>query len=246
MNTARSANLIAEKNAITLTTAKGTGRNWLTALAGAIDSLFGSDGLSGKFDTGDTTLIQTGVQMDGIIRAGTERNQTLTINKFGDVVPSGTTDNIKFSQTEETIFTNLLALKERYIQLQTEYASSQVSVAAYQQEIEEIDNQLREFGLEDIFDFDPIAFNLVDVSGNTINLTSSEALETGTKVIYSNGGETSLGGLNNADIYYLIEVGTEQYQLATTRKMPFIMLPSRWMLRLAGIPAIASSLWWIL
>ena len=98
VNTARSINLIAEKNSITLTTAKGTGRNWLTALAGAIDSLFGSDGLSEKFDTGDTTLNrQTGVQVDGIIRVGTERNQTLTINKFGDIVPSGTTDNIKFN-----------------------------------------------------------------------------------------------------------------------------------------------------
>ena len=81
LNGARNANLTAQRFGNAITNAFGTGKDWLTAVAGALGSLFGGTGLSSDAHTGtgiDNTT--TSVTVNGTIKLGINNQQSLTIN----------------------------------------------------------------------------------------------------------------------------------------------------------------------
>lgn len=63
--------------------------------------------------------------------------------------------------------------------------------------------------------FDGSSGSVVDTSANSIVVTS-HGYSTGDRVIYSNGGGTSITGLTTATVYYVIRVDTNTIKLATT------------------------------
>ncbi|MFO8027181.1 MAG: LEPR-XLL domain-containing protein, partial [Opitutales bacterium] len=65
------------------------------------------------------------------------------------------------------------------------------------------------------FSFDPSL--AVDVTENTLTFDAGHGLATGDKIIYENGGETSIGGLNSGTTYYAVAVDAFTIGLAATK-----------------------------
>jgi hypothetical protein len=85
LRSARDVNLLAELYHNAEITAYGSGKNWMTALAGAIDSMFGSDGISEEMIGGTATNEKNAiVTVNGTIEVGTLKNQELVVDSAVD------------------------------------------------------------------------------------------------------------------------------------------------------------------
>jgi len=146
LSAARDANLFAERYTNAEIWAYGSGKNWMTALANAIDSLFGSGGVSEEMKGGSSTLLQdTEVRIDGTVRVGTERSQELEIMKDGSVLTQ--TKGITFTHSTEDVALKLVEQWEKWKQLFSEYEGDPIAQAAYMAEISRVEQQMRDLGL---------------------------------------------------------------------------------------------------
>ena len=77
---------MAETLGTDLVTAYGTGKNWMTALAGAINSALGGTPIPDTMQGGTQTITTNGtVTVNGTVETGIQDQQTLTINEDGSV-----------------------------------------------------------------------------------------------------------------------------------------------------------------
>ena len=121
LQAAGNANLMAQKNGNAITDAFGTGKDWLTAVASALGSIFGGTGLSASTHTGTGILnTTTTVTVNGTIQLGINNVQSLVINKTLNLnnavpVPSdySVTGPITFTVDTESLASDL------YQELQT-------------------------------------------------------------------------------------------------------------------------------
>jgi hypothetical protein len=75
--------------------------------------------------------------------------------------------------------------------------------------------------IEDVYGFTTIEVNASDVASVALfnnTIYKQHPFQTGDRVIYSNEGNTSIGGLVNNRTYYAIRLTDSQFKLATTRQ----------------------------
>jgi hypothetical protein len=159
---ARNANLTAQRFGNAITNAFGTGKDWLTAVAGGLSSLFGGDGISSDTRTG-TGIVNTttSVTVDGTIQLGINNQQSLTIQKDilanpGDFSQTG---GITFAQTVESLAADLGQELLRLENLQTAYVGDTNAENAYSADIQQIEAQMEQLGLGE---------TQTDASGNNV------------------------------------------------------------------------------
>ena len=152
---ARDANLMAENIGTAELTAFGSGKNWMTAIAGGIDSLLGG-GMSEEEKGGKATNVKTvTVNVDGLVEVGILKDQKLTISrgdassessliKVGDPSDVGT---ITATTTIESLANNLAQERRRLQNLISEYFGDAVTVAAYTAALEQVEAQMISMGL---------------------------------------------------------------------------------------------------
>ena len=155
INAGGDVNLVAETLDQGDKLAYGTGKNWLTAVASGIDTLFGSDGVAEEIANGDLfKTVNTSVTMDGFVQTGLFREQTLVFEK--NLAPTSETDlilntvntaGIGYTITYETLAANLFEQKQRLEELIREYQGDTESVAAYTADLERIERTLDDLGL---------------------------------------------------------------------------------------------------
>jgi len=151
LRSAQDTNLLTEREGNAEIWAYGSGKNWMTAVAGGIDSMLGSDGISEEMKGGTSTLELYGdVTIEGSIEVGILKEQALVIDMDGSVVeqPESVKD-ITFTASEESLAANLVAEREHWYALKAAYAGDAVAVAAYQAEIDRVEALMEELGLYD-------------------------------------------------------------------------------------------------
>ncbi|MCA9197241.1 MAG: hypothetical protein KDA87_06870, partial [Planctomycetales bacterium] len=156
LRAAQDVNLIAEELATAEIKAYGTGKNWLAAVSAGIDALFGSSGISEELQGGSSTNTKdTLVNVDGSIEVGILKDRAITIDKGSNVVDEASivevTQNvgdIGSTFSIESVATNLVQQRIRLQDLIQEYSGDAESQAAYLAELELIEQQMRDLGLE--------------------------------------------------------------------------------------------------
>ncbi|RLB36288.1 MAG: hypothetical protein DRH20_10105, partial [Deltaproteobacteria bacterium] len=152
VRSARDANLHAERQGAAIIYAYGSGKNWMTALAGAIDSLFGSDGISEEEMSGSSLNdLDAEVRVEGSVEVGIYKDQTLIIpeNYLQTGTVSTQSPGISFTFSTESLAVNLVAEWEHWTQLYVEYTGDPVAQAAYLAEISRVEQQMQALGLYD-------------------------------------------------------------------------------------------------
>ncbi|KPJ89050.1 MAG: hypothetical protein AMJ53_16125, partial [Gammaproteobacteria bacterium SG8_11] len=161
LKAARDVNLIAERYSNAEIIAYGEGKNWMTALASAIDSLFGSDGISEEFKGGSIVSdLAADVTVDGSIEVGILKDQELIIGKdfILDLINGnqGTvlsqTDGISYTIIADSMAQSLFDEYQHWNELKVEYAGDPASEAAYQQEIDRVVETMKALGMYDYGD----------------------------------------------------------------------------------------------
>ncbi|OQX64175.1 MAG: hypothetical protein B5M56_00340 [Desulfococcus sp. 4484_241] len=143
---ARDANLFAEQDGNAEIRAYGSGKNWMSAVADGIDSMLGSDGISEEMKGGTSTLeTNCRVTIDGTVEVGVFKDQALEIDVDGTVIRH--TDGITFTTSEQSLAQNLIQEREHWYSLLEEYAGDTISEAAFQAEIDRVEQQMRDLGL---------------------------------------------------------------------------------------------------
>ena len=147
---ASNANLTAQRFGNAVTNAFGTGKDWLTAAAGGLSSLFGGNGLSSDVHTG-TGIVNTttGVTVDGTIQLGINNQQSLTIQKdiLQDPNDFSQTGGITFTQTTESLAADLGQELLRLQDLLAAYVGDTNADDAYQADINQVEAQMQQLGL---------------------------------------------------------------------------------------------------
>ncbi|MFI5455223.1 MAG: beta strand repeat-containing protein [Isosphaerales bacterium] len=157
LQAAGNANLMAQKYGNAITNAFGTGKDWLTAVAGALGSLFGGTGLSASTHTGTGILnTTTTVTVNGTIQLGINNVQSLTINKtlnLNNTVPVPTdysvTGPISFTVDTESLASDLFQELQTLQALLVAYAGDTAAENAYQSDLQQIQFQMTQLGLSE-------------------------------------------------------------------------------------------------
>jgi mucin-19 len=150
LESAADANLKAEQHGNAVTNAFGTGKDWLTAVSGALGSLFGGTGLSADAHTGTGKVnTTTTVTVNGTIELGINNNQSLSIAQ--DILANPTdftvSGAISFTQDTEDLTTDLVNELKTLEALVIAYAGDTAAVTAYNSDIQQIQFQLTQLGL---------------------------------------------------------------------------------------------------
>lgn len=80
--------------------------------------------------------------------------------------------------------------------------------------------------IEDIYGFTTLEFNAADnaiVALTTNTIFRPHTFNTGDRIIYSNEGNTSIGGLVNGRTYYAIKMTDSQFKVASSRENAFAL-----------------------
>ncbi len=148
---AGNANLMAEQNGNAVTNAFGTGKDWLTAVAGGVASLFGGSGVSSDVHTG-TGIVNTTttVTVNGTIQLGIDNIQSLTIQK--DILANPTdytvSGPISFTQDTENLVNDLTTELTNLENLVVAYAGDiGRRRAPMTSEIQQVEFELAQLGL---------------------------------------------------------------------------------------------------
>ncbi len=157
LQAAGNANLMAQKNGNAITDAFGTGKDWLTAVASALGSIFGGTGLSADTHTGTGILnTTTTVTVNGTIQLGINNVQSLVINKTLDLnntVPAPSdytvTGPITFTVDTESLASNLFQELQTLESLLVAYAGDTAAENAYQSDLQQIQFQMTQLGLSE-------------------------------------------------------------------------------------------------
>ncbi len=146
LKAAKDANLVAQTLGTDLLEAYGTGKDWLTAVAGAINSALGGTPIPDtmKGGTGTETAVGT-VTVNGNIEVGIQDTQTLIINIDGSVDPSST-GNITFTTDTESEANNLVMAFNYYTELAQAYGGSTAG-QAYATQAQYIATEMQALGL---------------------------------------------------------------------------------------------------
>ena len=147
---ARDANLTAQRFGNAVTNAFATGKDWLTAAAGGLSSLFGNNGISSDAHSGTGIVnTNTSVTVDGTIELGINNQQSLTIGKDILAVPTDYTQTggITFVQTIESLSADLGQQLLRLEGLIAAYAGDMNAVNAYSADIQQLEQQMQQLGL---------------------------------------------------------------------------------------------------
>jgi len=120
-------------------------REALAAVANAFRRLVGKDEISFDIHGGSTTNnSSSSVSNNGIVKAGIQNKQYLTIRTDGSVDtndPQGQSDGVTFTRTQENISNNIDAQIAAYEQLKLDFSALPDVVAAYQAEIDRLNTQ---------------------------------------------------------------------------------------------------------
>src|SRR5208283_215490 len=152
LQAAGNANLMAQKNGNAITNAFGTGKDWLTAVAGGLSTLFGGTGLSADTHTG-TGIVNTTttVTVNGTIQLGINNNQSLTISK--DILTNPTDYQaigpITFTQDTESLAADLSQELTALQKLLVAYAGDAAAEGAYESDIQQVEFEMTQSGLSE-------------------------------------------------------------------------------------------------
>ncbi len=158
VNTGGNATLDAEQLSTADITSYGEGKDWLSAVAGVINEIFGSSGVSATLHGGtaeDNT--DTAVVVNGNINTGINRDQIVTLDKGTDPsneneilitepTPAGFVP-ITFTMSIESVASNLATQRSHLLYLIEEYSGDDTAVAAYSAELTNIQQQMAALGL---------------------------------------------------------------------------------------------------
>ncbi|QDV43852.1 Leukotoxin [Stieleria neptunia] len=157
VRSARSATLVAEQNPTLAAAADAASTGFL--LAGV---------LTGQKNETDTTLaVGAGVRVDGTVDVGINRNQTLrvttTATELSELIDQLDiqAQHINADVTYQSIGNRLIDLKQRFEQLIVDFAGDAAAVAAYQNEIDIIEERMAQLGLK-------IIQPVIDGDGNPV------------------------------------------------------------------------------
>ena len=120
-------------------------REALAAVANAFTSLVGADDVSFDIHGGsESTTSQSSIVNNGIVKAGIQNKQYLTIRTDGSVDmndPQSQSDGVTFTRTQENLSNNIDDQIAAYEQLKIDFSSLVDVVAAYQAEIDRLNVQ---------------------------------------------------------------------------------------------------------
>ena len=196
VRTARDANLDANRYGNVHLTAYGTGLNWMSGAAEAIDSWFGSDGVADELKGGTgTNQLNATVTVNGTLEVGILKDQALSlpIDYLATRAVDEQTEGVSFSCVDQSMAASLMRELEHWSDLRVEYAGDPIAEAAYQNEIDRVEQQMRAMGLYDEGDpADPdddayitryivpfIVVNDIWAQSGTIHVTALDLLGTG-------------------------------------------------------------------
>ena len=146
LRAAKDANLTAQTLGDILLEAYGTGKDWLTAVSGAINSALGGTPIPATMQggTGTETTVGT-VTVNGNIEVGIEDTQTLIIDMDGTVDHASTGD-ITFTTDTESEANNLVMEFNYYTELAQVYGGSTAG-QAYATQAGYIATEMQQLGL---------------------------------------------------------------------------------------------------
>ncbi|MEJ2723028.1 MAG: hypothetical protein P8175_00020 [Deltaproteobacteria bacterium] len=225
LRSARDVNLLAELYHNAEITAYGSGKNWMTALAGGIDSMFGSDGISEEMIGGTATNEKNAsVTVNGTIEVGTLKNQELVVDSAVDeqnqnlfIYASTQTGGITFTQSTESLASQLKDEYEYWQDLLYEYSDGDPDhwtpeETAYSLEIQRVEQEMKDLGLwndhgtADTRDDEPITsyavpyvtVNNIWAQAGTINVMGQDLLGSGS---LNAPGNVTVSITNNSPAY---------------------------------------------
>ncbi|MCG8449299.1 MAG: hypothetical protein MI725_06960, partial [Pirellulales bacterium] len=216
LRTARDANLTAEQLATAEITSYGTGRNWLSAVASGIDSLFGSDGVSEELQGGTTNNIRTtAVTVNGTVEVGIQKNQTLVIDRGanpadedGIISITQNDGNIGVTTSIESVAANLASQRQQLQDLIQAYSGDPESIAAYQADLTRVEQQMTDLGListvagdtfiDESYSSHFVTLDNIHAQSGTINVNAATLAGTGTLLA---PGNVSVTITNNSPAY---------------------------------------------
>ena len=227
LETARSAYLHTERLGLSEMLAKAKAVNWVSSLTDALN------GEAAEYQYKGTAHSETHgiVHMDGTVRTGIERHQSLTLDggtfTDGGVINAGTVNTgdvqIGYWETMEKLESDLA----------TELANAKASLALYEDSNATLANYYRSeiARLEALMAADGlITYSQIDIS--------SHGFSTGDAVVYSSTGDV-IGGLNNGQTYYVI-VGTDDPATGSVDEGNFIGLATSYANATASSPSAVT------
>ncbi|EXI89661.1 MAG: hypothetical protein AW11_01349 [Candidatus Accumulibacter regalis] len=200
--TARDVTLNAERYGAAIAYGYGKGKNWMTALTSGIDKLLGGN-IPEEMKGGTTTNeLNAKVTVNGTIEAGIAKDKTLIVPKDYLLTHEGLVNvgEITLRETDESVATNLVNELNHWRELKAQYSGQPILEAAYQNEIDRVEQALVELELQ-----------ATDLDGNFIPHTYVEALvspfitvddiwaQSGTIYVYGNDLSGSDTGVLNAN-----------------------------------------------
>ena len=211
LETAKDANLIAETLGTDLVTAYGTGKNWMTALAGAINSALGGTPIPDTMQGGTQTITTNGtVTVNGTVETGIQDEQTLTINEDGSVATQS--PGITFTDSEESEANDLMMEFNYWSGLAQVYAGTTAG-GAYQAQANMVGQEMQQLGLSTSNGAGSTAYltsyvvpyitvNNIFAQEGTINVNGSALVVNGT---LDASGDVAVTITNNSPDYLRIE-----------------------------------------
>ena len=148
LKSAKDANLAAETLGTDMVLGYGTGKNWMTALAGAINSALGGTPIPDTMQGGTQTITTTGtVTVDGTVEVCYQDQQSLTISMDTDGnLVTQSTGGITFTTSVESEANDLMMEFNYWSALAQVYAGTTAG-GAYQAQANMVGQEMQQLGL---------------------------------------------------------------------------------------------------